>query len=114
MVAGVLVVPGMRSGGGKLVLAGRQRLFGGVVLVAGMFGCRRVGMILVPVVLVIVFHKQCFMIRIILYVVLALVLFVLLYDIYQTKSYKSPKQVVLAVAGVILLLTILYTCQSDN
>ena len=54
------------------------------------------------------------MIRIILYVVLALVLFVLLYDIYKTKSYKRPKQVVLAVAGVILLLTILYTCQSDN
>lgn len=54
------------------------------------------------------------MFRIILYVSLALLLFVLLYDIYKTGSYKRPKQVVLAIAGVVLLLVILYTCQSDN
>lgn len=110
----MLVVCGMRSGGSVLVLVGRQRLFGGVVLMTRLRWGRCVGMILVPMVLVIVFHKQCFMIRIILYVVLALVLFALLYDSYKTKSYKKPKQVVLAVAGVILLLIILYTCQSDN
>jgi hypothetical protein len=63
---------------------------------------------------VIVFHKRCFMFRIMLYAGLALLLFVLLYDIYKTGSYKRPKQIVLAIAGVVLLLVILYTCQSDN
>lgn len=54
------------------------------------------------------------MIRIILFAALALVLFVLLYDIYKSGTYKKPKQLWLAVAGVILLIIILYTCRSDN
>lgn len=54
------------------------------------------------------------MLRVILYIALALVLFILLYDIYKTGRYRKPKQIVLAVAGVALLLVILYTCQSDN
>ena len=54
------------------------------------------------------------MISIIIFVAFAIVLFILLYDIYKTGSYKKPKQIILALVGALLLVSLLYTCQSDN
>jgi len=52
--------------------------------------------------------------RIVLSVVLAIILFSLLYDIYKTRSYKKPRQIISAIAGALILVYILYTCKSDN
>jgi hypothetical protein len=54
------------------------------------------------------------MMRVILFVVLALILFWLLYDIYKTRSYKRPKQIFWSVVGALVLAFILYTCKTDN
>jgi multisubunit Na+/H+ antiporter MnhB subunit len=54
------------------------------------------------------------MIRTLLYIGLAIIFFSLLYDIYKTRSYKKPKQIISAIAGALILVYILYTCKSDN
>lgn len=52
--------------------------------------------------------------RILLYFILAVVLFSLLYDIYKTRSYKKPKQLIWAVVGALILAYLLFTCKTDN
>jgi len=52
--------------------------------------------------------------RIVLFIVFAFILFGLLYDIYKTKSYKRPRQIIWAIAGTLVLVYILYTCKRDN
>jgi len=47
-------------------------------------------------------------------IILAIVLFVILYDIYKTKRYARPRQIIWAIVGAIALAYILYTCRSDN
>ena len=54
------------------------------------------------------------MIGIVLFVIFAAILFGLLYDIYKTRSYKKPRQIIWAVVGALVLAYILYTCRSDN
>lgn len=50
----------------------------------------------------------------ILIFIVSVILFGLLYSIYKTKSYKKPKQIISAVIGALLLVYILFTCNSDN
>lgn len=52
--------------------------------------------------------------RFILFIILAVVIFILLYDIYKTRSYKRPRQIIWAIVGALTLAYILYTCKSDN
>lgn len=49
----------------------------------------------------------------ILSLVLVLLVSGLLYSIYKSKTYKKPTQVITAIIGAIVLVLILYTCQSD-
>lgn len=50
----------------------------------------------------------------VLSIILGLILFELLYSIFKTRSYKRPKQIISSIVGAILLVYILYTCNSDN
>lgn len=38
----------------------------------------------------------------------------LLYSIYKTRRFKGPGQVIVSIVGALLLIYILYTCNSDN
>jgi uncharacterized membrane protein YeaQ/YmgE (transglycosylase-associated protein family) len=50
----------------------------------------------------------------VLSIVLFIIAFSLLYSIYKTKRYNKPSQVIPAICGAIILVYILYTCQSDQ
>jgi len=54
------------------------------------------------------------MLRIILLVSFGIILFILLYDIYKTRKYNKPRQIIWAIVGALLLAYILYTCHSDS
>ncbi len=71
------------------------------------------GVILVVVVMFVI-HNYHFMRIAILSVQLAIFLFSLIYSVYKTKSDKKPKQIISAIVGALLLVYILYTCNSDN
>lgn len=47
-------------------------------------------------------------------IALIILVFSLLYSIYKTKTYKKPTQIITAITGAIILVYILYTCQSDQ
>ena len=54
------------------------------------------------------------MTRIILLIVFVLILFIVLYDVYKTRRYTQPRQIILAIIGALVLMYILYTCKTDN
>jgi hypothetical protein len=46
--------------------------------------------------------------------ILVLILFTLVYSIYKTKRNTRFKQITAAIVATILLVFLLYTCQTDN
>ncbi|HUS02130.1 MAG TPA: hypothetical protein VMY77_10410 [Chitinophagaceae bacterium] len=56
------------------------------------------------------------MFKYIIHLGLFLILFVTLYSVYKSKTgkYKKHKQVIAAFIGAVLLMYMLYTCNSDN
>ena len=50
----------------------------------------------------------------ILSIVLAAIIFSLLYSIYKTRRYNKTSQIITAICGAVILVYILYTCQADQ